>query len=571
MLSLRSSSSALLAIVLIAATPTPPAPTLDQTLDAISAYAPVALARQGAPGMSVAIVDAAHTLRIITVGYANRETETPVTPDTRFGIGSITKSFTAGALLQLRDAGRFDDTLPVTHYLPWFSVHTKYRAITPHDLFSHTSGLPDGGLSSGYAGIAALRNWDTGYAPGTHWSYSNVGYDTLGAILKTLERSDYHSIIQRRIFAPLDMAHTTTQWSPETLADAATGYTYATDDRPTPPVDPRLVVTATTHYVDPAGSILSTPGDMATYMRYILNGGVGPHGRLLSTASWHLLTSPAITDGKEMGAGGKGMYGLYGYGLADQRIAGDKLVGHTGGVSYTSCMQLDLTRGYGVIAMSNLSYAGPRPCAIVTYALKALRAYAEGKPLPAVPTADDPLHVRAAADYVGTYALHGGSARFTVAAKGDRATLTDANGTHALYPNGDDSFWVDSSAYARESLQFSRDAKKHVVEAFWGDRWYVGKGYAGPTTFTFPKIWDTYTGHYVAIDAEGYLGDVRVIVRKGKLVYDDGTPLVSLGGTYFRPSDDDWSPERIRFITVTNGKAQAIASPGGVLYRTDEP
>jgi D-alanyl-D-alanine carboxypeptidase len=451
-------------------------------------------------------------------------------------------------------------------------VHTKYRAITSHDLFSHSSGLPDGGLASGFAGIAALRDWYTGYAPGAHWSYSNVGYSTLGAILTTIEKRDYASIIATRFFDPLDMTHSTAIWSPDSLASAATGYIYAADDRPTPPVSPRLVTTATTHFLDPSGSILSTPGDMANYMRYILNGGVGPHGRLLSPAGWRLLTSPAITGGKEMGDGGKGMYGLYGYGLADQRIGGDRLVGHTGGVlSYTSCMQLDLTRGYGVIAMTNLAYAGPRPCEIVAYALKALRAYAEGAPLPAQPTASDPLHVDAASAYAGSYALHGGSARFTVAANGDRLSMTDANGTYALYPQGDDYFWIDSPAYARAALQFGRDAKKRVTEAFWGDDWYLGKAYAGATTFSYPAVWNAYTGHYAALNSGGYLSDVRVVVRKGKLMYDDGTPLVPLGADLFRPGTDAWSPERLRFITVVGGKAQAISTPGGETYRTDEP
>lgn len=576
MLSSRSSSSLLLSLALIGATPAPaPAaapPTLAQTLDAIEAYAPVALARQGAPGMSVAIVDKSGVLRILSVGFANRETKEPVTPQTRFGIGSLTKSFTATALLQLKDAGRFDDMLPVTHYLPWFRIHSRYRPITSHDLFSHSSGLPDGGLSTGYAGPASLRDWFTGYAPGTHWSYSNVGYDTLGAILTTLEKSDYQSIIARRIFGPLGMMHSTTIWNPQTLADAATGYTYADDDRPTPPVHPRLITTPTTHYQDPAGSVLTTPGDMASYMRYILNGGSGPRGRLLSAASWKLLTSPAITGGKEMGAGGHGMFGLYGYGLGVRRIAGDTLVGHTGGVlSYTACMSLDLTRGYGAIAMSNLNYAGPRPCAIVTYAIEALTAYAQGKPLPAQPKAGDPLHVDVATAFAGSYTLQGGTKRLVVAAKGDRLTLTDARGTYALYPNGDDSFWVDSPAYATESLQFGRDAKKRVVEAFFGAQWFPGANYAGPRTFAYPKIWNAYLGRYASIDADGYYGSVRVIVRKGKLAYDDGTPLTPLGGDLFRVGSRPWTPERVRFTEILDGKSRILTAPGGALYRTDEP
>src|SRR5579884_675191 len=203
-----------------------PSPSLDEALSRIEQYAPQALQEQGAPGMVLAITDAKRTLRIVPAGYADMSAKTPVTERTRFGIGSLSKSMTATALLELRDAGRFDPQMPVTAYLPWFSIHTRWRPITSHDLFTHTSGLPDGGLSTGFSAVYALRDWMTGFAPGTHWSYSNVGYDTLGAILESLDREDYPQIMQRRVFTPLGMNDTTAVWNPRTLADAAQGYLY---------------------------------------------------------------------------------------------------------------------------------------------------------------------------------------------------------------------------------------------------------------------------------------------------------------------------------------------------------
>ncbi|MDQ2871965.1 MAG: beta-lactamase family protein, partial [Candidatus Eremiobacteraeota bacterium] len=284
---------------------------MDDALTRIGQYAQQALVEQGAPGMSLAVTDKTHTLRIYTLGYANLAAQTPVTVNTRFGIGSLTKSMTATALLELRDAGRFDPQKPVTAYLPWFSIHTKFRPITPHDLFTHTSGMPDGGLSIGPESVYSMRYWYTGYAPGTHWSYSNVGYDVLGAILESLDRADYATIMQRRLFMPLQMADTTAEWSPLSLESAATGYLYRSDDVPVPP-HPSLVVAPTTHYVDPAGSVLSTPADMAKYMRYILNGGAGPNGPLVGPESFSLMTSPGVTDGHQLGDASPGFYHRYG-------------------------------------------------------------------------------------------------------------------------------------------------------------------------------------------------------------------------------------------------------------------
>ena len=81
-------------------------PSMDDALAAIRAYAPAAMEYQGTPGLSVAITDRSKTLAVLTLGYANADTRAPVTPATRFAIGSITKSMTALAMMQLVDAGK---------------------------------------------------------------------------------------------------------------------------------------------------------------------------------------------------------------------------------------------------------------------------------------------------------------------------------------------------------------------------------------------------------------------------------------------------------------------------------
>ncbi|MGZ3519995.1 MAG: serine hydrolase domain-containing protein [Vulcanimicrobiaceae bacterium] len=547
----------------------PQAPTLPDALARIGQYAQQALGEQGAPGMALAITDRTHTLKIYTIGYANVAAQTPVTESTRFGIGSLTKSMTATALMELRDERRFDPYKPVTAYLPWFSVHTSYRPITAHDLFTHTSGLPDGSLSTGVSSVYAMRDWYTGYAPGTHWSYSNVGYDTLGLILESLDGADYATVMQRRVFAPLDMTDTTATWSPQLLSKAATGYLYRADDIPTPP-HPELVVAPTTHYVDPAGSVLSTPGDMAKYMRYILNGGETPKGRIISSESWKLMTSPSVTDGHELGDSTPGFYHRYAYGLAVETLDGDTLVGHTGGVlQYTACMQLDVTRGFGAVALTNLAYVGPRPCPVVAYALKVLRAQAEDKALPDVPAPADPLKVDKAADYAGSYRAPDGT-MLVVQADADRLTLQHNGQSLAMYPRGANAFWVGGPDFSQYLVQFGRQNGK-VVEAFYGPQWYTSDAYSGPKTFAYPSRWNAYVGHYESIDTNGYFGSLRLFIRKGKLVTDDGTQLVPLANGMFRVGDSAWTPERMAFDEIIDGHAQRVRIPGGEYYRTEAP
>ncbi|HEX8806328.1 MAG TPA: serine hydrolase domain-containing protein, partial [Candidatus Aquilonibacter sp.] len=88
-------------------------PTMDDAIAAIKAYAPTALEQQGAPGMSVAITDRTHTIAIVTAGMADIASKTPVSADTRFPIGSISKSMTTLALLQLHDKGLVNLDAPV--------------------------------------------------------------------------------------------------------------------------------------------------------------------------------------------------------------------------------------------------------------------------------------------------------------------------------------------------------------------------------------------------------------------------------------------------------------------------
>jgi CubicO group peptidase (beta-lactamase class C family) len=99
------------------------------------------LREMNAPGLTLAIADRDQVLRVATYGMSDADRKEPVRPDHLFHVGSISKSFVAIALLQLRDEGKLDLHAPVTRYLPWFRIEPR-DAITTHHLLSHSSGLP---------------------------------------------------------------------------------------------------------------------------------------------------------------------------------------------------------------------------------------------------------------------------------------------------------------------------------------------------------------------------------------------------------------------------------------------
>ncbi len=574
--SVVAAACVLAAVTAALRTPSPAlaAPSVGAALGSIAAYAPGAMRYQGTPGLAVAITDRRHTLRVIALGYANVDARAPVTAGTRFAIGSITKSMTALALLQLADAGRLDLNAPVQRYLPWFSIDAGGTPILVHQLLSHTAGLPDDyAAETGYVDdIVSLGAAKTLFTPGTSWSYSNDGYAVAGAVLAHLDDRTWASALQARVFDPLGMVHSADVFTPETLANAAIGYQFRDNDRPAP-LRPALVASPPLDFVDPAGSVLSTPEDMARYMRFYLNGGRDANGtQLISPATFSAMTGPdTLKDGKPAGSPGAELaeaptfYKQYGYGLSVFDEGGDHVIGHTGGVSgYTACMQMNLTRGFGVIAFANLVEAPLHPCAIVLYAMQVLRAQSLGRPLPQPAATPDPRHVERAAQFAGTYAAPDG-AQLRIVNAGDRLTLLDGDKRIALYPRGSDEFWADDPKYATFSVAFGRDRAGTVDELTYGSQWYPNERYRGTRTFTYPPEWNALVGRY----ENTYFGSpaiTRVIVVKNQLTLDGVSVLKPRGDGTFSLGDSI-----VRFDDYAGTQPQRLSIDATRLYRVELP
>lgn len=561
----------------ITGAPAAQGPSMDDALRQIAAYAPQALQEQNAPGMSVAITDRTHTLKIITVGYANLDAKTPVTPSTRFPIGSITKGMTTLSLMEARDEGKFDPFKPVQAYLPWFSIDSGGKTVYVHQLLSHTAGFPDDfTFSNGYMySVAALRHAHTIFPPGTSWAYSNDGLATTGAILSTIDHRKWADSVQARVFDRLGMMHSSAVFTPKTLDTTAPGYVFDDSSIITPP-NPRLITSAPGDFVDPAGSVISTPADMAKYMRLILNGGVADNGkRVISASSYHLWTTPDTNNGKMAGQTSPElgevplMYKHYAYGLAVHKENGDTIVAHTGGIAgYTACMENDVTRGFGVIAMSNLVEAPLHPCAIVVYAIRVLRAQSLGQPLPPLPphlgSYLDRTNVANAAAYAGTYRSTAGSALQFVAG-GGRLALRTAQGTKTLYPRGGDTFYVDDPRFSVFGLTFVRDKSGKFDEVVSGAQWYANARYKGPRHFTYPNSWDALVGRYESLGVWGIPLVSRIYVLQGQLM-QDGVPLKpNANGTFTSQTTT------LRFDTPAAGKMQRMLMGEFELDRIDLP
>jgi CubicO group peptidase (beta-lactamase class C family) len=531
------------------------------------------------PGMAVAMTDRERLLRVSTYGFADVAAQTPLTPEMLIEIGSIGKSFTSIALLQLRDEGRLDLHEPVKHYLPWFEVQSEYEPITLHYLMSHTAGIIMGVDFPGdpHYEVWALRETEATTPPGTYFHYSNTGYKTLGVVLEALLGQPYGDILKARILDPLGMTATEPIVTNETRIRLAMGYEGFYDDRPMPPGRPLAPATWLEH-AEGAGSIASTPADMATYLRMLMNRGQGRRGRILSEEGFELMTQPVIEAEEE----GKGSF--YGYGLEIGETDGHTTVGHGGGmIGYYSHILVDMDDGLGIVVLMN-GPGGRSDEEIAMFGLKLLGGALHDQEMPEMPPAD-PGRVQNAADYAGTYRAgpavgqaqqpqggRVGSEPLTLVAEEERLTLQYCGEHVALERRGPDCFYVDHPGFGLFLLRLGRE-NGEVVEAFHGPDWYTNDRYAGPTTFDYPKVWDAYPGHYRSHNP--WLTNFRIVLRKGALALiapsESEEPLVPLGSAVFRVGEDDRSPERIRFDTILNGRALRASLSCNDYYRAFTP
>jgi CubicO group peptidase (beta-lactamase class C family) len=252
-------------------------------------------------------------------GLADRARGRPVTPDTVFDLGSITKPFTAAAILALQDDGRLAVADPLARHLP--GVPEDKRALTLHHLLTHTSGLsdPPRGDHDLAASAAWVREWALAqpleHAPGAEHAYRNVNYSLLGLVIERVSGEGYEAFLRRRLLAPAGLARTgylLPRYAEHELARGTLGGEPwgTTLERPMLADGPAWTLRAN-------GGLHSTVGDVLRWHHALLEDVV------LSPAARALAESPFADEG-----GGT----AYGYGWSIQRSpSGKKLVAHNGG------------------------------------------------------------------------------------------------------------------------------------------------------------------------------------------------------------------------------------------------
>lgn len=190
------------------------------------------------PGISVAVIDGDQT-SYLSHGYANMKDKTPMSNDTLFRIGSVTKSYTALAILLLEEQNRISLDDPITKYLPWLDLTYKGEDVadrlTLSNFLNQTSGFTndealyhipaDVGNAGLEESIRNLNHSELSFMPSSQYAYSNINFCILGLVIETVSKESFESFMKSNILTPLDLQHTyITSQEASNAGTIATGY-----------------------------------------------------------------------------------------------------------------------------------------------------------------------------------------------------------------------------------------------------------------------------------------------------------------------------------------------------------
>ena len=371
-------------------------------------------------------------------GLANREWNVPNDGDTKFRLASVSKQFTAVAVMLLNERGLVDLDAPLKTYLP--DAPAAWDAVTVRHLLNHTSGIanltafPDFEAQKTRPAtldqlIARFRDRPLDFQPGQGWSYSNSGYILLTAVIERAGGKSYADFVAENLFQPLGMADSGYDSHAAVLPRRAAGYV------------PTAGGFANADYVDMtipqgAGGLYSTTHDLLKWEQGLFGG------RLLSPASLTALTTPVRND--------------YAMGLGVRPSTNGAVIQHNGGIEgFNTWMAHDTGSGMTVIVLGNLNGPGPDKLGADLLTL------AQGGTV-VLPEERQTVTVSAEAlrAYEGVYDL---APEFSLTiAVVDGALTAQATGQQrlGLFPEGEDAFFL---RVVDARISFTRDASGAVT------------------------------------------------------------------------------------------------------------
>lgn len=366
----------------------------------------------GIPGLSLAIVKDDKVIYLKGLGVKDVEKNLPVTPDTRFAIGSSSKAFTAMLAVMSADHGKLSLDDSPKKFLPYFTLRDEEAAakITIRDLLAHRSGLnrTDIAMVTGVLNREELIKVAGMAKPtaklGEKFQYQNVMYAAAGEAVAKAESSTWDNLIVTRIFKPLKMNNSdTTSEAMQKARDYSFGYDYNASTKVTRRLPQRAIPAAA-----PAGAINSSARDMAQWVRLMLSNGTIDGRRLVSEKGFDELVR------KQVNIAGAVDYGL---GWFLRQWNGHKVIEHGGNIDgFNAQVALMPDQKLGFVLLTNVTASSLGSAAMNTI-WKSFVVAPEATTKSSEPAGDPKLEV-------GKYLFAAANVDFDVSLKNDTLTLT---------------------------------------------------------------------------------------------------------------------------------------------------
>jgi CubicO group peptidase (beta-lactamase class C family)/D-alanyl-D-alanine dipeptidase len=347
-------------------------------IEALSAVIRDEVEQKQIPAFSFALVEGDRLVWAEGFGFRDAEKTQPATADTIYRVGSISKLFTALAIMQMAEAGKLDIDAPLQDYLPEFHVENPHDIpLTLRQMMSHQSGLVRESPVGNYFDpteptleetIASLQTTSLVYAPQTRTKYSNAAIAVVGGALEKVAGQSHPEFVQSRLLDPLDMTHSSFVLTPDVRARLATGWMWTYDGQ-------RFEAPQFLLGTGPAGNMYSSVRDLAKFVSCLLDDCRADGSPLLQPETYRQMITPSETS--------DGAPQSFGLGFHIRDLDGMTQIGH-GGAVYGFSTQLEVLpeRKLGVVAASALDGSNGIAGRLAEHALRLMMASQDNQPLP---------------------------------------------------------------------------------------------------------------------------------------------------------------------------------------------
>lgn len=402
------------------------------------------------PGAAVIITRGGRTIYARGRGLADVDARTPITPDTVFRMGSITKQFTAAVIMQLVQEGRISLDDPVSRFFPDYPQ--PGAGATVRQLLNHTVGIQsytaipgfmqdEANMTRAYTTaemIALSRDLPAPSRPGEAWNYNNSGYVLLGAIIEQVTGKAWHEAVTERITRPLGLSTIRYGVGEERIPGMAHGYT-----RNESGVAPARRIHMSVPHA--AGALTGNVRDLATWAQAL------HHGRVVNAQSYAQMTQPAPLP--------EGRTHPYGFGLGLDDVRGRPAVGHGGGIfGFVTASTYVPSEDLFIAVFTNSDAPEIPP----ETAMRRLAAIAIGEPYPDLqPVAVD---MAAVEPLLGLYRVEGTDAERSFFARDGKLYTQRTDGPESeVFPVGGNRFFYGPASLTWFEMRRSADGA-HVME-----------------------------------------------------------------------------------------------------------